>query len=184
MILNNKSQMFSIWFPIDFFYGEVIEQWTPFVEKMKLPYMSLTDFMNSQIQKVNFPSIDIGESNQQQGQFDIGYTVGKEMEPLLNKTLTITMKLTESYLTYWIFYSQIHYFLEYKNKYGENRVFMNNVHLSFLNDAGFSLVDCTYKYLVPTSLGTFDLSYAAQLASYTTFDISFRYNRFDITPYK
>ena len=49
MILNNKSQMFSVWFPEDFFYPEVIKRWDPIIQNMKLPYQSTTDFMNSQI---------------------------------------------------------------------------------------------------------------------------------------
>ena len=75
MVLNNKAQMFSVWFPSDFFYKEVEEKWTPFVEKMKLPYTNLVDFMNMQIEQISYPSIDIGSAKQQQGQFQLPRSV-------------------------------------------------------------------------------------------------------------
>ena len=87
MILNNKAQMFSLWFPEDFFYPEVIERWSPIIQSMKLPFQSVTDFMNSQIQQVSYPGVDIGTSSQEQGQFPIEYSIGKELEPILSKDL-------------------------------------------------------------------------------------------------
>ena len=104
--------MFSVWFPSDFFYKEVEEKWTPFVEKMKLPYTNLVDFMNMQIEQISYPSIDIGSAKQQQGQFEIEYTSAKELEAIVPKDFTITMKLTESYLSYFIMYDQIKWYLE------------------------------------------------------------------------
>lgn len=182
MVLNNIAQMFSIWFPVDFFLPEVVEQWEPYIKRLKLPYMTLTDFMNAQIQGVSYPSIDIGSSEQQQGQFPIQYTVGKEMEPLLNKDFTITFKLTESYLTYWILFDQTRWFLEYTKRLSNNTLlFMEDINITFLNDAGFSMVNYKYKQIIPKSLGNFNLSYASQLAQYTTIDWGLHYNRMDVS---
>ena len=49
MILNNKAQMFSVWFPPGLFYKEVVDKWLPYIQKMKLPYNTIEDFMNSQM---------------------------------------------------------------------------------------------------------------------------------------
>lgn len=179
MILNNKAQMFSVWFPPGFFYKEVVDKWLPYIQKMKLPYNTIEDFMNSQIQQVTYPSIDIGTSDQGQGQYLISYTTGKELEPIIDKNLTITFKLTESYLTYWIIYYQVYWYLEYI-KESKTQCFMNTINLSFLNDAGLSLVNFHYKYIIPVSIGNFNLSYASQVAAYNTFTWNIKYNRFDI----
>lgn len=181
MVLNNKAQMFSVWFPTDFFYPEVVEKWTPYIQRMKLPYMSLTDFMNAQIQQVSYPSIDIGSNIQQQGQYEIEYTSGKELEPLISKDFTITFKLTESYLTYWVIFDQVYWYLEYVKKYPKKcRVFMEDINISFLSDAGLSLINFCYTHVIPKSVGQFTLSYAAQAAQYTTFDWGLHYNRLRI----
>ena len=59
MVLNNLSQMFSFYFPSNFWYDEVVETWTPFVQRMMLLYETVSDFMNDQVQSVVFPSINI-----------------------------------------------------------------------------------------------------------------------------
>ena len=89
--------MFTLWFPDGFFYPEVVNKWEPVIKRLKLPYQNLTDFMNSQILSVSYPSIDIGSSSQQQGQYEIQYTIGKELEPILTKDFNITFRLTEGY---------------------------------------------------------------------------------------
>ena len=55
MVLNNKPQMFTVFFPSNFFYPEVNKKWELIIEKMRLPYQSIDDFMNAQIQSVTFP---------------------------------------------------------------------------------------------------------------------------------
>lgn len=181
MILNNKSQMFSVWFPEDFFYPEVTKRWDPIIQNMKLPYQSTTDFMNSQIQQVSYPPIDIGSAQQEQGQFPIEYTIGKELEPILNKNFTITFRLTEGYYTYFVLLDQIRYFLEYSEKFAKHKVFLPNFNITFLNDAGFAIVNYKYKYIIPKGLGNFTLSYAAQLAQYNTITWDLTYNRMEMT---
>ena len=48
---------------------------------MKLPYETLDDFMNQQIQQVTFPSTNLELATQQRGQYEIAYATGKELEP-------------------------------------------------------------------------------------------------------
>ena len=42
--------------------AEVKRKWEPIIEKMRLPYQSIDDFMNSQIQTVTFPSANLETS--------------------------------------------------------------------------------------------------------------------------
>ena len=181
MVLNNLSQMFSFYFPSNFWYDEVVETWTPFVQRMRLPYETVSDFMNDQVQSVVFPSINIDLSTQQRGQYEVAYPGGKELEPLIDKNLTITMKLTESYLSYWIFWHQIDLFLHYVDNFKYKKpCWMEPVKLAFLSDAGFQLLEFTFWEITPTNTSELNLSYAATVASYNTFSINLRYNRFDI----
>ena len=180
-VLNNKPQMFVIQFPSNFWYQEVIDTWKPMVKRMKLPYESLDDFMNQQIQAVTFPSTNIELATQQRGQYEIAYATGKELEPEIGKTLNITFKLTESYLSYWIFWHQIDLFLHYVDNFKYKKpCWMEPVKLAFLSDAGFQLLEFTFWEITPTNTSELKLSYAATVASYNTFDIKLRYNRFDI----
>ena len=46
-VLNNKQQMFIVQFPSNFWYDEVVEKWTPMIERMRLPYNNINDFEKS-----------------------------------------------------------------------------------------------------------------------------------------
>ena len=173
--------MFSIYFPSNFFYPEVKRKWEPIIEKMRLPYQSIDDFMNSQIQTVTFPAANLDLSIQQRGQYDVAYPGGKELEPLINKELGITFKLTESYISYWIIWDQVDLYLHYTNEVTEHKpCWMEPLMLGFFSDAGFLLTEFMFQEITPMNLSELNLSYAAQVASYNTFTWTLRYNRFII----
>lgn len=181
MVLNNKPQMFAISFPSNFFYPEVKKRWEPLVERMRLPYQSIDDFMNAQIQSIQFPNLNMPTSVQQRWQYEVTYPGGKELEPLIGKSLNITFKLTESYLSYWIMWDQIDTYLHYVHHHTDKKnCWMEPIFLSFLSDAGFELVKFIFREITPTSLSDLNLSYAAQIASYNTFTLGLNYNLFSV----
>lgn len=181
--LNNKPQMFLIEFPSNFWYKEVVETWKPMVKRMKLPYETVEDFMNQQIQQVAFPETNLELAMQQRGQYEIAYATGKEVEPEIGKSLNITFKLTESYLSYWIIWHQVDTYLHYANDSLERSrapIYMEPIRLSFLTDAGLEMVSFKFDQIVPTNIGGLTLSYAATVASYNTFTWNLRYNYFGV----
>lgn len=181
MVLNNLPQMFTFYFPSTFWYDEVLETWNPMVKRMKLPYEDVTDFMNAQVQGVTFPAMNIDLATQGRWQYEVAYPTGKELEPIIDKNLRITMKLTESYLSYWIFWHQIDVYLHYVNDFKDKKpCWMEPVKLGFLTDSGFQLLEFTFWEITPTNTSELNLSYAATVASYNTYSINLRYNRFEI----
>lgn len=181
MVLNNLPQMFTFEFPSNFWYDEVINTWTPYVQRMRLPYETVGDFMNDQVQAVVFPAMNMDLAIQQRGQYDVAYYGGKELEPLIDKNLRVTFKLTESYISYWIWFHQIDIFLHYVDDYRDKEpCWMEPVKLGFLSDAGFKMLEFTFWEITPTSTSEINLSYAATIGSYNTFQTNLRYNRFDI----
>lgn len=181
MVLNNKPQMFNIAFPSNFFYPEIATKWSPIIEKMKLPYQGVDDFMNAQIQQIRFPGFNVEPSIQQRGQYEVTYNGGKELEPLITKELNITFKLTESYVSYFILWDQLDMYLHYKANIEEAKdIWFEPITLSFISDAGFELTKFIFRQLTPLSMTELNLSYAATVASYNTFTWNLKYNFFDI----
>lgn len=182
-VLNNKPQMFVFNFPSNFWYDEVANEWEPLIRRMRLPYETIDDFMNQQVQAVTFPSANIDLAMQQRGQYEIAYPMGKELEPEIGKNLTVTFKLTESYLSYWIIWSQVDLYLHYSNDgLGRDRkpIYMEPVSLSFLTDAGLEMLNFQFEQIIPTNVSEVQLSYSATVASYNTFSLTLRYNYFTI----
>jgi hypothetical protein len=175
-ILNAKANMFTIWFPPNFFYPSVVKSWEPVVRRLKLQYQNIEDFFNASIQSITIPAIDLPTPTQQQSQFEISYRGGKELEPTFEKTLDVTFKLAEGFITYWMIFDQIEEYLRYK----EDEVFWPSMYVSFLDHHGFELVAFEFNKIVPTGLSTFDVSYATTAADFNTFTLGLRYNRFNI----
>ena len=173
MVLNNRTQLFSFYFPSNYLYPEIAEKYKVYLNRMHLPFESCEDFLNSCIQSVNFPSINIPNAIQQHRQYEIEYTTGKEMDAIIEKNLTITFKLTDSYLSYWIIRDQIEAYL----KYGEvKKVFWNPLYLTFLSSGGYEINTLEFSQITPTSLSELDLSYKSEIAQYNTFNLGLHYN--------
>lgn len=177
MILNAKQNQFAIYFPKHFFYPEVIDKWSPIIQRFKLPFKEVSDYVNSTIQSIAWPSLDFPIVEQQQSQFNTKYKAGKEMEPLFDKTMTVTFKLSEGFVSYWIWFDQIAKFLEYAN---QKPCFMDPLFVSFLDNNGFALMDFNFKELTPSNLSQFEISYSNVVADFSTISVTFKYNRFDI----
>ena len=187
MVLNNKPQMFTIYFPSNFFYPEVKAKWEPIIEKMRLPYQDLSDFMNAQIQSLNFPNMSLELARQGREQYEVSYPAGKELEVQINKEITVTFKLTESYISYFVWWDQIDVYLHYTSKEyftepgkAKKPCWMEPFSLAFLSDAGLQLTEFTFGQITPYSMTDLQLSYAAQAAQYNTFSVILHYNTFDV----
>jgi len=175
-LLNAKLNQFNLWFPRDFFPTDVMTNWKDVIKRNKLPYDRVDDFVNNCIQSVTFPSISVPVVTQQNGQYVISKKTGKELEPILNKEFTVTFKLSEGMYSYWIWFEVIENFL----KYGDNIPFFNNANLTFMDNNGLSTINFQFKEIIPINVSSLDFNYARTLADFSTFTITFVYNRFEI----
>ena len=177
MLLNPLSQNFVIWLPANFFYDEVVKLWTPVFKRMFLPYLTVEDMFNSQITTLSFPSVASNSVTQQNQNYQITKRSGRQLDQDMGKDLTLTIKLSESYMTYFIARQQMDLYL----KYGKQRpLYFPPINVTILDEGGFENITYTYYQLTPVSLSDFDLSYAAKPGSFNTFTWGFKYNYFDI----
>lgn len=95
------------------------------------------------------------------------------------KTLTLTIKLSESYLTYFICRHQFDLFLRYGMEY-QSDLYFPPISITILDDGGFEIITYTYSELTPVNISDFELSYAARPGQFNTFTWEFNYNYFDI----
>jgi hypothetical protein len=113
MILNSRQNGFLINLPQDFFNAEVQTRYDKYYRNLLLPYKSISDFMASTIQGVNFPGLTTVLPTQIR-------TLGKIQEvqsakpiaDMFTRDLKLTFKLTDAYLNYFIFLDNtLNYFL-------------------------------------------------------------------------
>ena len=179
MVLNNLSQNFAIYIDPNFIYQPVIDTWMPIIRRQHYPYVTLVDFLNSQITQISFPSVSTPAVLQGSQNYQISKRPGRQLDHMMSKTFTLTIKLSESYLSYFICRQQYDLFLRYGKEYASS-LYFPPVSISILDDGGFEMITYTYNQLTPTSISDFDLSYSARPGTFNTFTWEFAYNYFDI----
>lgn len=180
MLLNPLSQNCVIWFPANFFYNEVVNLWKPVFKRKFLPYLTIEDMFNAQITQISFPSITANNVTQGLQNYQITKRGGKQLDQMMNKSLTLTIKLSESYMTYFIARQQMDLFFQYGYGHGVKNLYMPPLNVTILDEGGFENITYTYYQLTPETLSDFDLSYSAKPGNFTTFTWGFKYNYFDI----
>lgn len=159
-------------------YPEVNEHWLPVVKRMHLPYWTVEDFMNAQIQSISFPGINAPSVTQGLFQYEIHKRNGKELQHLFPKEpINITFKLTESYISYFILREQFDLYLRYVDV---QALYWSPITISLLDDAGMETINFRFEQITPTNLSELELTYAARLGTYNTFTLGFMYNYFSI----
>lgn len=177
MILNNLSQQFTISFDFNSFYPEVEELWMPILKKNGYPWLTIEDFVAGQIQSLDFPGFNAQNVTQQIGHYKNTKRTGFELDAQMEKNISITFKLSESYITYFILRQQFELYLKY---YSVKDLYWNPIRMSLLDDAGFETITYSFNQITPSSISNISLSYAARVSQYNTFSMAFAYNFFDI----
>lgn len=199
MILNARQNSFFINFPPDFFNQTVEQKYDKYYRSLLLPYKSLSDFMASTVQSINFP----GFSSSLQTQTRVLGKVqelqsAKPIADQFTRELKITFKLTDAYLNYFIFLDNALNYLEpanvnpdnNKNSLGQalsvpatanaNHPFFQPIRLTLLNNEGYAVSSIIFNRPMLKSLSEMNLSYSSVTPQFTTFTASFQYYNFDL----
>lgn len=176
MIPNAKNNNFFVTLTDLFFYPEIIEKYKFYVDRLPNPYENIPDFVNSSIQGISFPSIDMGTVEQSLMEEPVRWKDGFNFDKTMDKSFVITFKLFEGYINYWIMFDQLRKFYEYDTK----NEFFPPMTVSFLDNTGFELIAFKFNKVLMTSLSSLDLTYAENIPEFQTFDVGFTYNYFDV----
>lgn len=178
MLLSNLSQQFVIYIGNNFFYPEITARWLPVIRKLSMPYLTVEDFMNAQIQSINFPALDMPEVTQKMGPYKISKKNGFNTGEKIMKDISLTIKLTESYISYFIIREQMNLFYEFaKNVKG---LYWDPLTIDLLDDSGHAIISYQEVQITPVSQSELSLSYAARMGSYQTFTLRSKFNFLDI----
>ena len=177
MLLNALNQNFVISIPYNWIYPDVADNWKPVLDRLYLNYNTCEDFINSQITSINFPGVSTSPVSQQTHLYNIQKRPGQQMDQIAQQQLTLTMKTTESYISYFLMRNQFERFLRLVDV---APLYLPPITVSLLNDGGYETVSYVYKQVTMTSISDLNLSYAATLGNFNTFSASFVYNYYDV----
>jgi hypothetical protein len=199
MILNSRQNSFFINFPADFFNQAVQTKYEKYYRSLLLPYKSLSDFMASTVQSINFPGFAstlptqtrvLGKTQELQS--------AKPIADQFARDVKVTFKLTDAYLNYFVFLDNALNYLEPANvnpdntgaslgqalsvpaQANSNHPFFQPLRVTLLNNEGYAVSSIIFNRPMLTSLSEMNLSYSSITPQFTTFTATFKYYNFDL----
>jgi hypothetical protein len=177
MLLNVRQTGFLFNFPPDFFSEEVKEKYKKYYQSLILPYDTIEDFMSSTIQSVDFPGWQMAQATQTRlfgKKQDFKNAV--QVPDLFTREFTITFKLTDAYLNYFIFLENSLQYLDFDSRTPT----FSPMRLTLLDNQGYLVGSVIFNRPVLISQNGFKLSYSANTPDFKTFEAKFTYFNFDI----
>jgi hypothetical protein len=177
MRLSSQSSQFVFNLPTDFLPQEIINTYTPILEKNWIQYENVIDYLNSTIKSVDYPGLQI-ETNQQnliRGKVR-AYKPAKNVQDILtSKDMKITFRSVDADLNYWICYDIFtKHYLDVENLYINPFVITA---LDIWRDAIYRIKFFEIM-LINLSENTFD--YSLQKVSAKEFSLTFKFNFTDV----
>ncbi len=180
MQLNARNNGFVILFPPDFFSEEIKEKYKKYYQSLILPYDTIEDFMSSTIQQVEFPgwNIPILSQTRTLGKKQ-GYKDPTPIEDLFQREFTITFKMTDAFLNYWIFLDNAIQYLSHID-HNQDKNTLSPIRLSLLNNEGYMVSSILFKRPILKGQDGIKLSYSSVTPDFKTFNAKFEYLNFDL----
>ena len=174
MILNARQNGFIFTFPKGFILPEVVEKYEKYINRMPIPYDTVDTFINSTIQQVNFPTLRTIDSVEQirPGGFRQSYKSSTTLQNLIKRDFTVTFKLGEGFIIYWVLYENIIKFLDFQNP----NEYLPDFRLLLLDNDGIVMASVLLQQPIYTSLSEIQLNYASTTPQFSTFSIGFKCN--------
>lgn len=177
MILNVRQNGFAFWFPPDFFADSVKQKYSKYFKSLIMPFDSIEDFMSSTIQSIDFPGWTMDEVVQSR-------VLGKRQEyknavpvpDLFQRKFTVTFRLTDAYLNYFIFLENSLDFLDFDNK----KQIFSPMRLMLMDNQGYSMASVIFNKPILTTQEGFKLSYSSATPDFKTFSATFSYFDFKL----
>jgi len=178
MILNSRSNLYNFKFPRTFIPKEVADKYRKYLNRM--PGNVITepiDFINYSIQGVNIPGISFDPVEQSPNDGTITYKRGLlPIQNLIDRQLSVEMQLMDGFINYWILTDTLLYYYDRSNK----ESYIDDFKLQILDAEGIHLISAVFEKPILYSIGELNLNMSSNVADFNTFQVDFRYNKFNL----
>jgi hypothetical protein len=178
MILNSRNNLFNFKFPRTFIPKEVADKYRKYLNRM--PGNLVTepiDFINYSIQGVGLPGISFDPVEVSPNDGTVTYHRGSiPIQNTIDRQFKVTMQLLDGYINYWIMQDTLLYYYSKTVK----EPFINDIKLQIMDAEGIHLMSAVFEKPILNSISDLELNMSSNIAEFTTFDLNFYYNKFNI----
>jgi len=177
MRLSSQGSQFVFNLPQDFVPQEILNSYTPLLEKNWIQYENVLDYLNSTIKSINLPGVSFDTPQQMliRGKVRKFKPATNVQDILTTHEATINFRSVDSDLNYWILFDIIikHYL---------------NTDTNFLNPFSISVVDIhrdaiytiSLKEIIIKSFSDLQFDYSQQKINSKEFTMTLHFNFYDI----
>jgi hypothetical protein len=177
MLLNPKQNSFFFQFPKGFFPEIIVEKYLPYLKKQPVPFDSLSQYVNSTIQTINFPGLQLDSVEQVRplGK-KVTYKGSTPIQDLFTKDLNVQFRLVDGFINYFIMLDTILWYVNF----AQEQIFIQNLPLRIMDSEGNIVVSATFEQAIISSFSELQFSYTSNAAQDANFSMGFNFNYLDI----
>lgn len=177
MRLSSQGSQFIFNLPSDFIKQEVINTYTPILEKNWVQYENVIDYINSTIKSVNFPGIsfDMPKQINMRGK-ERQFKPAKNVQDITTThDLTVTFRSVDSDLNYWLVFDILSkHYLDVENAW------VNPFTISCVDIHRDAIYVIRFYEIILKGLSENTFNYSQQKVNAKEFTINFHFNFYDI----
>ena len=176
MRLSSQSSQFIFNLPPNFLPAEIIQSYTPILEKNWIQYENVIDYLNSTIKSANFPGITLETPKQNliRGKERM-YKPATNVQDIVNHDITITFASVDADINYWIIFDIVtKHYLDVDNLY------LNPFTITAVDIHRDGIYTIIFKEIILKSLSENKFDYSQQKVSSKEFTLTFHFNFYDI----
>lgn len=177
MRLSSQGSQFIFNLPSDFLKQEVINTYTPILEKNWVQYENVIDYINSTIKSVNFPGIgfDMPKQVNMRGK-ERQFKPAKNVQDITSThELTVTFRSVDSDLNYWLVFDILtKHYLDVENAW------VNPFTITCVDIHRDAIYVIRFYEIILKGLSDNTFNYSQQKVNAKEFTLTFHFNFYDI----
>lgn len=176
MRISSQSSQFVFNLPPDFIPAEVIESYSPILEKNWIQYENVLDYLNSTIKSVSFPGVNFEIPMQYliRGKERM-YKPAKNIQDIVGHDITITFASVDADINYWIVFDILS-----KHYLDVDKLYVNPFTITAVDIHRDGIYRISFREVILTNLSENKFDYAQQKVSSKEFTMTFHFNFYDI----
>lgn len=183
LILNARYNQFKFLFPKDFLFPDIENKYQQYLKDLPTAYPDSRSFLNSTVQSISFPGVTgVTPVDQIQAGRSVSYRQGYRFSQVINRDFTVTFRLTDAYLNYWLMYEQLLRFTNFAEEEPNDpdREFFPDFEILYLTSDGNLTILQKLKQVLFMGISDLTPTYTDISNSTKQFTCSFKFNYFEL----
>jgi hypothetical protein len=177
MRLSSQASQFIFNLPQAFLKPEIIDTYTPILEKNWVQYENVIDYLNSTIKGVNFPGIsfELVKRIEVRGKERMLKPAKNIQDIITTHDLTVTFRSVDSDLNYWLMFDIIS-----KHYLDTDNAFLEPFTITCVDIHRDAIYVIRFYEIILKALSENTFNYSQQKVNAKEFTITFHFNFYDI----